>query len=68
MISALHLDGATGRYLDWGFLHLSVSNLAIIATMVVLFVLALVLPFPHAPERARPDDPSTADGDEGSRR
>ena len=65
MISALHLDGATGRYLDWGS-STSVSNLAIIATMVVLFVLALVLLFPHAPERARPDDPSTADGDEGS--
>lgn len=68
MISALPFDGAAGRYLDWGFLHLSVSNLAIITTMVVLFVLALVLPFPHASEQARPDDQTAGDGDAGSRR
>lgn len=36
-----------GRYLDWGVVSISVTNLAIIVAMVVVFVLALVLPFPH---------------------
>ena len=36
-----------GRYLDWGVISISVTNAAIIAAMVVVFVLALVLPFPH---------------------
>lgn len=38
---------AAGKYVDWGVLHVSVTNLAIIAAMVLVFVLALVLPFPH---------------------
>ena len=40
----------------------------LVGPVVVLFVLALVLPFPHASERARPDDPTAGDGDAGSRR
>lgn len=38
-------DGA-GSYLDWGVIHISVANLAVIGAMLVLFGLALVLPFP----------------------
>jgi hypothetical protein len=38
-------DGA-GRYLEWGFLQISVANLIIIGIMLALFVLALLLPFP----------------------
>ena len=36
-----------GRYVHWGVVSISVTNLAIIAAMVVVFVVALVLPFPH---------------------
>lgn len=36
-----------GSYVNWGVIHISVTNLAIIATMLVVFVLALLLPFPH---------------------
>jgi hypothetical protein len=36
-----------GRYIDWGVISISVTNAAIILAMVVVFVLALVLPFPH---------------------
>jgi len=36
-----------GRYVHWGVISISVTNLAIIAAMVVVFVLALVIPFPH---------------------
>ncbi len=40
-------EGA-GRYVHWGVIQISVTNLVIIAGMIVLFVLALVLPFPGA--------------------
>lgn len=42
---AVGLDG-TGHYIHWGFIQLSLANLIVIALMVVVFILALVLPFP----------------------
>lgn len=42
-------EGA-GRYVHWGVVQISVTNLVIIAGMILLFVLALVLPFPGAHE------------------
>jgi hypothetical protein len=45
---------ASGRYLHWGVVQISLTNFLIIVGMVVLFVLALVLPFPKdRAERAR---------------
>ena len=44
------LTALAGRYLDWGVISVSVTNAAIIGVMVVVFVLALVLPFPRARE------------------
>ena len=35
-----------GSYVNWGVFHISVTNLCIIGAMIVLFILALVLPFP----------------------
>ena len=35
-----------GQYIHWGVIQISVANLAIIAVMMLLFVLALVVPFP----------------------
>lgn len=35
----------------WHFIQLSVSNLVVIAVMLVVFVLAIVLPFPGAARR-----------------
>ena len=35
-----------GRYVHWGVISISVTNLIIIGLMVVVFLLALVLPFP----------------------
>ena len=40
-------EGA-GRYVHWGVVQISVTNLVIIAVMIVLFALALFLPFPKA--------------------
>jgi hypothetical protein len=35
-----------GKYIHWGVIQISVANLAIIGAMVLLFILALVIPFP----------------------
>jgi hypothetical protein len=35
------------QYLHWGFIVISLPNLAMILAMTLLFVLALVVPFPH---------------------
>lgn len=42
-----------GRYIHWGVIQISVANLSIIVAMVVLFVLALVVPFPSGHGRDR---------------
>jgi Cytochrome b(N-terminal)/b6/petB len=36
-----------GKYLSWSIFHVSLANLVLIAVMVVIFGLALVLPFPR---------------------
>jgi hypothetical protein len=38
-------------YLHWGFILISVPNLIVIAAMVVLFAIALIVPFPHGSDR-----------------
>ncbi|MBN9099094.1 MULTISPECIES: hypothetical protein [unclassified Pseudonocardia] len=37
-----------GSYVDWGVVHISVANLVVIAVMVVVFLLAVLVPF-HGP-------------------
>lgn len=34
-------------YVHWQFISLSLSNVLVIAVMLVVFALAIVLPFPH---------------------
>jgi hypothetical protein len=36
------------HYLHWGVIQISLTNFLIIVGMVVLFLLALVIPFPHS--------------------
>ena len=36
---------------DWHFIHLSVANLVVIGLMILVFVLAIVLPFPGSAKR-----------------
>jgi hypothetical protein len=45
MTYMLVAEGA-GRYLHWGVIQISVTNLTIILVMAALFILALVVPFP----------------------
>ena len=40
-----------GKYISWGVIQISVANLAIIGAMVLLFILALVVPFPSHDEQ-----------------
>ncbi len=42
---------APGIYLGWGPFVIQLGNLVVIAVMVVLFVLAILLPFPKARRR-----------------
>ena len=37
-------------YLQWGFILISQPNLLVIVSMLVLFAIALILPFPHGNE------------------
>ena len=37
-------------YFHWGFILISIPNLLVIGGMIVLFAIALVVPFPHAKE------------------
>ena len=55
-MSALSMGaGAPGKYIAWGVIQISVTNATIIAVMIVLFILALVVPFPtHDDEQSKP--------------
>jgi hypothetical protein len=34
-------------YVNWHFIHLSLSNVIVIAVMFVVFFAAILIPFPH---------------------
>lgn len=40
-----------GRYVHWGVIQISVANLILILVMVILFVAAILLPFPGTRRR-----------------
>jgi len=55
-IPVLAVDlSSPGRYLHWSIFTVSVANLALIAVMVVIFGLALILPFPGHRDAAEGD-------------
>ena len=47
MVPLLAAEGSAGTYLDWGVVHISLANLIVIVLMVVVFVAALLIPFPR---------------------
>jgi hypothetical protein len=50
----MHLAASpSGHYLNWSVIHISLTNALIILAMVVVFGLALVLPFPTPPDGDR---------------
>jgi hypothetical protein len=42
-----------GSYLTWGWLGISVTNLVVMLATIAVFVVALLLPFPHDDEDER---------------
>jgi hypothetical protein len=53
--SIVNLDGP-GHYLHWHFIQISVANLIVIISMVVVFLLAIIVPFPRHGTKGGPDD------------
>jgi hypothetical protein len=49
---------AAGKYIDWGVVSISLTNLLVIVGMIVIFLLALVIPFPrgHRGEHEHEED------------
>jgi hypothetical protein len=45
LADAIDLNGP-GHYVHWGVIQISVANLVVIGVMIVLFLLAIFLPFP----------------------
>ena len=41
------MDSPAG-YFHWGFILISMPNLLVILGMIVLFAVALIVPFPHS--------------------
>jgi hypothetical protein len=49
-MTAVGLNG-TGYYIHWGFFQISLANLIVILLMILVFILALLLPFPGGRNR-----------------
>ncbi|WP_157557724.1 hypothetical protein [Intrasporangium oryzae] len=49
-LSSLTHPVPAGAVVQWGFLTITVANLIVILAMIVVFVLAILLPFPGARE------------------
>ena len=39
------------HYVHWHFFQMSVANIGVIVAMLIVFVLAIALPFPRLPQR-----------------
>ncbi len=53
MGNALSMSGEAGRYIDFGVFHISIANAIIILSGLAIFVLALVIPFPHSRDNSK---------------
>ena len=51
LVAAVLNLGGRPRYVHSGWFLISVANLVVIALMLVVFVLAIALPFPHGKRR-----------------
>ena len=49
MAAIINLDHPA-HVITWHFVSLSVANLVVLVVMLVVFVLAIVVPFPHGDE------------------
>jgi hypothetical protein len=44
----MNIAFTVGTYIHWGVVSISLTNLLVIVAMIVVFALALVVPFPGA--------------------
>jgi hypothetical protein len=51
MLGAVFNLNHPAHTVDWQFIHLSVANVVVIVLMLIVFLLAILLPFPGAAER-----------------
>ena len=51
MVAALVDLSRPGHYLHWGFIQLSVANLVVIVMLIVVFAVAIAVPFRHSRRR-----------------
>jgi hypothetical protein len=47
---------APAPYIHWGFILISLPNLVVILVMLLVFALAILLPFPHHGPQSRVDN------------
>jgi hypothetical protein len=47
LIGALVNLNGSGHYIHWGFIQISVANFVVIILMIVVFILAILVPFPR---------------------
>ena len=55
-----------GYYLHWGVVQISLTNFLIIVGMIVLFVAALLLPFPGGRDQDDVGAPHVKEGHDGN--
>jgi hypothetical protein len=51
MLGAVFNLNHAAHTVDWHFIHLSVANVVVIGLMLIVFALAILLPFPGAAKR-----------------
>jgi hypothetical protein len=51
MLAAVFNLNHPAHTVDWNFIHLSVANVVVIGLMLIVFVIAILLPFPGAAAR-----------------
>ncbi|HEX2904824.1 MAG TPA: hypothetical protein VHO01_15335 [Jatrophihabitans sp.] len=57
MITATGLLGGHAHFLHWGVVQISLANLVVILLMLLVFALAVLVPFPHTPPARRTSAP-----------
>jgi len=46
LAALINLNG-NGHYIHWGFIQMSLANFVVIISMIAVFVLAILVPFPR---------------------
>ncbi len=61
MTTAAGLLGGNAHFLHWGVIQISLANIIVIALMLVVFALAVLVPFPHSRDDAESTEAASDD-------